>query len=106
MIKKDHDVEIKSRIEIGWKSFSINRDVLKSKMPMCLKRKVYNQWVILAKTYGCETWKLTKRTKNLLIISQRAMERSMLGITMTDRHRSTLIRATVVDLMFVMASSI
>ena len=56
---------------------------------MCLKRKVYNQCVIPAMTYGCETWKLTKRTENLLRIAQRAM----LGITMRDRHRSTWIRA-------------
>ena len=44
-------------------------------------------------TYGCETWKLTKRTENLLRIAQRAIERAMLGITMRDRHRSTWTRA-------------
>ena len=48
---------------------------------------------ILAMTYGCETWKLTKRTENLLRIAQRVMERAMLGITMRDGHRSTGIRA-------------
>ena len=90
---KDHDSEIKRRIKIGLKTFGINRDVLKSKMPMCLKRKVYNQCVIPAMTYGCETWKLRKRTENLLRIAQRATERAMLGITMRDRHRSTRIRA-------------
>ena len=92
-LKKDYDGEIKRRIKIGWKTFGINRDVLKSKMPMCLKRKVYNQCVIPAMTYGCETWKLTKGTENLLRIAQRAMERAMLEITMRDRHRSTWIRA-------------
>ena len=71
----------------------MNRDVLKSKLPICLKRKVYNQCVIPAMTYGCETWKLTKRTENLLRIAQRAMERAMLGVTLRDRHRSTWIRA-------------
>ena len=49
-LKKDHDDEIKRRIKIGWKTSGINRDVLKSKMPMCLKRKVYNQCVIPAMT--------------------------------------------------------
>ena len=39
-------------------------------------------------TYGCETWKLTKRTENLLRIAPTAMERAMLGITMRDRHRA------------------
>jgi hypothetical protein len=71
----------------------MNRDILKSKMPLCLKKKIYNQCVIPAMTYGCETWKLTKHTENLLRIAQRAMERAMLGITLRDRKRSTWIRA-------------
>ena len=62
-------------------------------MPVCLKRKVYNSCVIPALTYGCETWKLPKRTENLLRIAQRAMERAMLRISLRDRHRSTWIRA-------------
>ena len=44
-------------------------------------------------TYGCETWKLTKRSENLLRIAQRAMERAMLGITLRDRKRSSWIRS-------------
>ena len=55
---------------------------------MFLKRKVYNQCVIPAMTYRCETWKLTKRTEKLLRIAQRTMERAMLGITMRDKHWS------------------
>ena len=60
-------------------------------MPMRLKRKVYNQCIIPAMMYVCETWKLTKGTENLLRIAQRAMERAKLGITMRDRYRSTWI---------------
>ena len=91
-LKKDNDSEIKRRIKIGWMTFGKNRDILKSKMPICLKRKIYNQCVIPAMTYGCETWKLTKQAENLLRIAQRAMERAMLGITLRDRKRSTWIR--------------
>ena len=43
-------------------------------------------------TYGCETWKLTKRTENLLRVAQRAMERAMLGITIRGRKSSEWIR--------------
>ena len=43
-------------------------------------------------TYGCETWKLTKRTENLLRTAQRAMERAMLGITIRDMKSSMWIR--------------
>ena len=85
---KDHGGGIKRRIKIYWKASGMNRDLLKSKMPMCLKRKVYNQCVIPAMT-----WKLTKRTENLLKIAQRAVERAILGITMRSRHRSTWLRA-------------
>jgi len=53
---------------------------------------MYNQCVIPAMAYGCETWKLTKQTENLLRIAQRAMKRAMLGITLRDRKRSTWIR--------------
>ena len=77
---------------IGWKTSVNNRDILKSKMPICLKHKIYNQCVIPAITYGCKTWKLTKQTENSLRIAQKAMERAMLGITLTDRRRETWIR--------------
>ena len=60
-LKKDLDNEIKRRIKIGWMTFGRNRDIFKSKMPLCLKRKIYNQCVIPAMTYGYETWELTKQ---------------------------------------------
>ena len=91
-LSKDHASEIKRRMKIGWKTFGANSDVLKSKFPMCLKRKVYNACVIPAMTYACETWKLTKRSEDLLRVAQRAMERAMLGITLRDRKRTTWIR--------------
>ena len=98
-LKKDHDREIKRRIKIGWITFGKNRDILKSKMPICLKRKICNRFVIATMTYGCETWKLTKQTKSLFRIAQRAMEKAMLGITLRDRERSTWIRENVVITM-------
>ena len=91
-LTKDPDCEIKRRITIGWKSFGKNGDILKSKLPMSLKRKVYNGCVIPAMTYGCETWSLTKNSENLLRRAQRAMERAMLGITLRDRRSSKWIR--------------
>ena len=91
-LEKDHEIEIKRRITIGWKAFYKNRDVLKSNLPTCLKRKVYNACIIPAMTYGCETWKLTKALVNKLRVAQRAMERAMLGITLRDKKRTTWIR--------------
>jgi len=43
-------------------------------------------------TYGCETWKLIKQAENSLRIAQRAMESTMLGITLRERKRSEWIR--------------
>ena len=73
----------------------MNWDITKNKMSMCLKRKVYYQWLIPAMKYGCEIWKLTKQTENLLRMAQRAMERAMLEITLRDRKRSTWIKGNI-----------
>ena len=91
-LEKDHEIEIKRRITIGWKAFYKNKDIMKSTLPICLKRKVYNECIIPAMTYGCETWKLTKALENKLRVAQRSMERAMLGITLRERKRTTWIR--------------
>ena len=55
---------------IGWRTFGKNWDIFKSKMPIGLMRKIYNQCVIPTITYGDETWKLTKQTDNLLGVAR------------------------------------
>ena len=91
-LTKDHANEVKRHITIGWKAFGKQRLIFRSHLPICLKRKVYNQCVIPAMTYGSETWKLTKSLENKLVSAQRAMERSVLGITLRDKRRSTWVR--------------
>ena len=59
---------------------------------MSLKRKVFNQCVLPAMTYGCQTWSLTKALVKKLETSQRAMERRMLNVKLTDRIRNTTTR--------------
>src|SRR3977135_577481 len=44
-MKNDKSDEIKRRIAAGWRAFGQYRDILKSKMPLSLKRKVYNQCI-------------------------------------------------------------
>ena len=61
-------------------------------LPMNLKRKVFNQCVLPAMTYGCQTWSLTKGLVRKLEISQRAMERKMLYVKLWDRIRNIIIR--------------
>src|SRR5579862_1012742 len=94
LVKMDSDKtdEIKRRISAAWGAFSKYRDIMKSKMPMCLKRKVYNQCVQAALTYGCQTWAVTKRMQERLHTTQRSMERAMLGITRRDRKTNVWVR--------------
>ena len=45
-------MKFKKRIAAGWGAFGQYRDILKSKMPLSLRRKVYNQCIQAAMTYG------------------------------------------------------
>ena len=54
-------------------------------MPISLKRKTFNAYIIPAMTYGCETWTLTKTIVHKLQVAQRAMERKILGIKITAK---------------------
>ncbi|CAG9136768.1 unnamed protein product [Plutella xylostella] len=60
-------------------------DVFKSSLPQCLKTKVFNQCVLPTLTYGAETWTLTRTCMHKIKVAQRAMERTMLGISLVDR---------------------
>ncbi|GFN77359.1 endonuclease-reverse transcriptase [Plakobranchus ocellatus] len=85
--------EITCRIRAGWSCFGRNREIfLDDKMPISLKRQVYDQCVLLTMTYGCQTWSLTKATTQKLRVAQRAMERKIVGIKLTDRVKCSEIR--------------
>lgn len=53
-----------------------------------LKHKIYNQNLLTAKTYGCETWKQSKSMENKSKIAQRIWK-SMVRATQRDGKRST-----------------
>lgn len=55
-----HDNEIKEASVKKWKASGIPRRILRSFSLTCLKRKVYNQYVLTATNYGFETWKQCK----------------------------------------------
>ena len=75
-LNKDHENEIKRRITVGWKMYGKYGNIMRGSLPVCLKRKVYNQCILPAMLYECETWKLTKAMETKLRSAQRAMERS------------------------------
>ena len=84
--------EIFRRIKMGWQSFGKHSTVFKSKMPVALKKVIFDQCVLPVLTYGCETWTLNEFVKGKLRTAQRGMERSMLGYTRKDRKRADVIR--------------
>ena len=73
--------EVQLRIKAGWSVFGRYREILKDKeIPMCLKRKVFNECIIPTLTYGCQTWTLTKELVHNIEVWQRKMERKIIGI--------------------------
>lgn len=85
--------ELKRRITLSWAAYGKLRDVFKSDLPICLKRKVFNQCVLPVMTYGAETLTLTTTSAKKLRITQRRMERSMLGVSLRDHIRNEDLRA-------------
>ena len=90
--KNNQTNEIQRRIGLGWAAFGKLRETFKSDIPICLKRKVYEQCVLPVITYGAETLTFTKKSAENLRVAQRAMERAMLGITKRDRIPNNTIR--------------
>ena len=56
--EKNRVNEVNRRMKLGWSALGRNAHILKSKMPMALKRKVFNQCILPVLTYGSETWVL------------------------------------------------
>lgn len=77
--------ELERQIGLFWAAFGKLRYIFKSNIPICLKRKVFDQCVLLVLIYGSETLTLMQKSINKIRGTQRAMERSMLGLTLRDR---------------------
>lgn len=92
-INRDNQTcELLRRIGLTWAAFGNLRHILKSNLPICLKRKVFNQCVLPVLTYGAETLTLTKKAVQKIKVTQRAMERLMLGLTLRDHITNDELR--------------
>jgi endonuclease/exonuclease/phosphatase family metal-dependent hydrolase len=91
-MQNDKSEEIKRRTVAAWMAFNKHRDIMKSKIPMCLKRKVYNQCVLATMIYGSQTWATTKKMQEKLRVTQRSMERAMVGVTRKDKKTNAWLR--------------
>ena len=83
--------EIGKKITSRWRRFGKYSHFLKDrKIPICLKRKIMDTVILLAVTYGAETWSLTKHQEKKLEVAQRSMKGSLLNITMREKIRSEI----------------
>jgi len=60
--------------------FGNSAHILKSDLPICLKRKLFNQCVLSVLTYGAETLRLSEKAVQKIKVAQRALERLKLGL--------------------------
>ena len=96
------DHELQNRIQSGWKIYTKYKEILRNKrIPISLKRKIFDQCILPTVTYGCQTWSLTQQQKKKLRTFQRAVERSMLNISLRDQipHEQIRRRTEVQDIL-------
>jgi hypothetical protein len=87
-------------MQLGWAAFGkLARSIFSAQLPQCFKMKVFNSCVLPVMTHGTETWPLTMGLIRRLNVTQRALERAMLGVSLRDRIRNDEIRKrTKVDI--------
>lgn len=92
--KENQTAEITRRIRLAWAGFGKLSWILKSsKIQQYLKTRIYDQCILPILTYGSQTWTLTKANMDKITKTQRAMERSMLGVKLRDRKTNEWIRS-------------
>jgi endonuclease/exonuclease/phosphatase family metal-dependent hydrolase len=84
--------EVERRIKKAWNKYWALKHIFKSKLPLKLKKKVFDNAILPVILYGCQTWAFTKEIINKLKVFQKSLERSMLGLRLRDRVRSSRIR--------------
>lgn len=85
--------EIDRRIKKTWNKFWSMKEILKSRLPLNLKKKVIDSCLLPTMTYGSQTWKYTQAAKHKITTCQRAIERNVMKIKLKDKIRHSEIRA-------------
>lgn len=85
--------EVERRIKKAWNRYWSLKEIFKSNIPIKLKKKAMDTIILPTLLYGCQSWAMTKDVMHKIQVFQRAAERSMLGIKLSDRVRNTAIRA-------------
>ena len=78
--------EMKRHIAQAWKKFWSLKHILSDKhQRMSLKAGILETCVILVLTYGCQTWSLSNRLKQMIKVCQWKMECKITHVTLRNR---------------------
>lgn len=93
--RDNQTAEIYRRRRLAWSAFGKLGYILKNtNIPLKLRSRLFDQCILPVLTYGCQTWTWTKQTLNKIAVTQRSMERQMIGISLKDKKRNRWIRQT------------
>jgi hypothetical protein len=85
---KSSEKGIRRRIGLAWKRFWSLKFILTDKyQKISLKTEALEKCVITVLLYGCQTWSLTSKQRQMLQSCQRRMERKILGVSLKDRKK-------------------
>lgn len=90
--KSRHCDELERRITMTWNKFWSHKEVLKSNIPLRLKKKIMDSCLLPCLSYASQTWIYNAYTKRKIMTCQRAMERSIMNLKLRDKQRHTVIR--------------
>ncbi|CAM4651932.1 unnamed protein product [Lepidochelys kempii] len=91
-MRHDQEGELSQRKKAGWCAFTSIKDVLQGKINQATRASLFNSTVLPAMLYSSKTWALTKTGEQQLSVTERAMERRILGISIRDRVLNEAIR--------------
>ncbi|CAH2236574.1 jg15333 [Pararge aegeria aegeria] len=85
--------ELQRRIALAWKKYWSLKEVMKNKdINISIKARLYDVAILPCLIYGCQTWTLRKADEEKIAVCQRKMERSMLGVKLSDRLNNQKLR--------------
>lgn len=90
--RQNNEMEVERRVKNTWKKFWSLKEILKSDMPIKIKKRVSDTCLLPSLTYACQTWKFTRRVKNKIRSCQRSMERSIMKLRKIQKIPHTRIR--------------
>ncbi|KAE9420515.1 hypothetical protein Angca_003057, partial [Angiostrongylus cantonensis] len=74
----------------AWGAFKIIEDVVKRSKNIRLRSHLFDSTVLLAIAYASETWSLRKEDERSLSVIERAVERTMLGVSRFTQVREAI----------------